>query len=102
MNRQMRAVGVAQPVEHWIVAPEVAGSKPAVHPSWHCYWRLCLALVWHCSLQPRLYSCQVCLRFANVAELVDAPGLGPGIERCESSSLSVRTRCFVFDVNQIK
>jgi len=26
-----------------------------------------------------------------VAELVDAPDLGSGIEKCESSSLSVRT-----------
>lgn len=30
-------------------------------------------------------------RVANVAELVDAPDLGSGAERCESSSLSVRT-----------
>ncbi len=29
--------------------------------------------------------------YANVAELVDAPDLGSGAERCESSSLSVRT-----------
>ena len=25
-------VGVAQSVEHWIVAPEVAGSIPVAHP----------------------------------------------------------------------
>src|SRR5690606_4686565 len=31
------------------------------------------------------------LAFANVAEVVDAPDLGSGAERCESSSLSVRT-----------
>ena len=29
---------------------------------------------------------------ANVAELVDAPDLGSGAERCESSSLSIRTK----------
>nr|DAY35234.1 MAG TPA: hypothetical protein [Caudoviricetes sp.] len=28
---------------------------------------------------------------ADVAKLVDAPDLGSGAERCESSSLSVRT-----------
>ncbi len=25
-------VGVAQRVEHWVVAPEVAGSSPVTHP----------------------------------------------------------------------
>ncbi len=30
-------------------------------------------------------------KHAGVAELADASGLGPGTERCESSSLSVRT-----------
>ena len=28
----MTMVGVAQLVEHWIVAPEVVGSKPIAHP----------------------------------------------------------------------
>jgi hypothetical protein len=27
------AVNVAQLVEHWVVAPAVAGSSPVVHPS---------------------------------------------------------------------
>ena len=31
------------------------------------------------------------LEYADVAELVDAPDLGSGAARCESSSLSVRT-----------
>ena len=31
------------------------------------------------------------LHHADVAKLVDAPDLGSGAERCESSSLSVRT-----------
>ena len=26
-------VGVAQPVEHWVVAPAVAGSNPVTHPT---------------------------------------------------------------------
>lgn len=33
---------------------------------------------------------------ADVAKLVDAPDLGSGAERCESSSLSVRTNIFIF------
>ena len=33
--------------------------------------------------------------YADVAELVDAPDLGSGAARCESSSLSVRTIFFV-------
>src|SRR5690606_17193979 len=41
------------------------------------------------------YNCW--LPFANVAELVDAPDLGSGAERCESSSLSVRTTLYFID-----
>ena len=33
-------VGVAQLVEHWIVAPEVAGSTPVAHP---IFWRLVIS-----------------------------------------------------------
>jgi hypothetical protein len=30
--RCIRTVAVAQLVEHWIVAPDVAGSRPVGHP----------------------------------------------------------------------
>ena len=36
-----------------------------------------------------MYNSEV--HHADVAKLVDAPDLGSGAERCESSSLSVRT-----------
>ena len=39
-----------------------------------------------------------CRELANVAELVDAPDLGSGAARCESSSLSVRTISFTQEV----
>ena len=71
-------VGVAQLVEHRIVAPAVVGSNPIVHPIFRNA-RLCLA-----------FSFEV---LADVVELVDTPDLGSGAARCESSSLSVRTIC---------
>ena len=37
-------------------------------------------------------SAKIMIRYAGVVELVDAPVLGTGIERCESSSLSFRTK----------
>ncbi len=70
-------VGVAQLVEHRIVAPGVEGSIPFVHPIFSrtpgAAWRFRLA------------------RLADVVKLVDTPDLGSGAARCESSSLSVRT-----------
>lgn len=72
-------VGVAQLVEHRIVAPGVVGSIPIVHPIFQSArpkaWRFCFKLQSH----------------ADVVELVDTPDLGSGAARCESSSLSVRT-----------
>ena len=29
---EIQMVGVAQQVEHWVVAPAVAGSSPVTHP----------------------------------------------------------------------
>ena len=71
-------VGVAQSVEHRIVAPGVVGSIPIVHPISAKTPGFGLAFLY-------LY------RFADVVELVDTPDLGSGAARCESSSLSVRT-----------
>ncbi len=48
-----------------------------------------VALNWLASL------CRDVFCSANVAELVDAPDLGSGAARCESSSLSVRTTYFI-------
>src|SRR5690606_22641469 len=61
----------------WISALD-AGQRPG--------WR---ALCANCSVIKNSYNGR--LTQANVAELVDAPDLGSGAERCESSSLSVRT-----------
>jgi hypothetical protein len=33
MIEMIKMVGVAQLVEHWVVAPVVAGSSPVTHPS---------------------------------------------------------------------
>lgn len=41
-----------------------------------------------CAIGQNLYNLHP---YADVAKLVDAPDLGSGAERCESSSLSVRT-----------
>ena len=40
----------------------------------------------------KFFCIKITSLLANVAELVDAPDLGSGAERCESSSLSVRTK----------
>ena len=76
-------VGVAQLVEHRIVAPGVVGSIPIVHPIFQNArpkaWRFCFKLQ----------------GYADVVELVDTPDLGSGAARCESSSLSVRTIFFI-------
>ncbi len=69
-------VGVAQLVEHRIVAPGVVGSIPIVHPIFRDA-RSCLAF----SFVPH----------ADVVELVDTLDLGSSAARRESSSLSVRT-----------
>ena len=71
-------VGVAQLVEHRIVAPGVEGSIPFVHP----IFQKTPGAAWRFRLKPRL---------ADVVKLVDTPDLGSGAARCESSSLSVRT-----------
>ena len=72
-------VGVAQLVEHRIVAPGVVGSIPIVHPIFQNArpkaWRFCFKLQGH----------------ADVVELVDTPDLGSGAARCASSSLASRT-----------
>ena len=36
MIEVIQMVGVAQLVEHWVVAPVVAGSSPVTHPSEVC------------------------------------------------------------------
>ena len=59
-------VAIAQLVEPRIVIPVVVGSSPISHPKKK-------------------------FRAAEVAKLVDAPDLGSGAARCESSSLSFRT-----------
>lgn len=45
-----------------------------------------------CAIGQNLYNLHP---YADVAKLVDAPDLGSGAERCESSSLSVRTKIFI-------
>ena len=69
-------VGVAQLVEHRIVAPGVEGSIPFVHPIFQSARRI----AWRFRFKP-----------ADVVKLVDTPDLGSGAARCEISSLSVRT-----------
>ena len=64
-------VGVAQLVESRIVIPVVAGSNPVIHPIFY---------------------------FARVVELVDTLDLGSSAARRESSSLSSRTKLFIFHV----
>ena len=71
-------VGVAQLVEHRIVAPGVVGSIPIVHP----IFEKAPGIAWRFRFETR---------FADVVKLVDTPDLGSGAVRCESSSLSVRT-----------
>lgn len=58
-------VGVAQLVEHRIVAPAVVGSSPIVHPIFRSA-RHCLAFSFEA--------------FADVVKLVDTPDLG--VRRC--------------------
>src|SRR5690606_22986903 len=74
--------------------------RVAVHPgegSWCGYAELgsdfnkLEACAWACLLGILFIAKLSLLPSANVAELVDAPDLGSGAERCESSSLSVRT-----------
>lgn len=45
-----------------------------------------------CAIGQNLYNLHP---YADVAKLVDAPDLGSYAERCESSSLSVRTKIFI-------
>ena len=71
-------VGVAQLVEHRIVAPGVVGSIPIVHPIFKMLGNLSIVAL-------------VAILFADVVELVDTLDLGSSAARCESSSLSVRT-----------
>ena len=71
-------VGVAQLVEHRIVAPGVVGSIPIVHPIFQAPGTsLAFAFLQYLS--------------ADVVELVDTLDLGSSAARRESSSLSVRT-----------
>lgn len=72
-------VGVAQLVEHRIVAPGVVGSIPIVHP------------IFEKTPGPKPGVFVPALYHADVVKLVDTPDLGSGAARCESSSLSVRT-----------
>jgi hypothetical protein len=73
-------VGVAQLVEHRIVTPVVVGSIPIVHPIFE-------------KKAPDFAIRRLCFKSvtADVVELVDTLDLGSSAERCESSSLSVRT-----------
>ncbi len=71
-------VGVAQLVEHRIVAPGVVGSIPIVHPIYLERARQCLAF----SFQSY---------HADVVELVDTLDLGSSAARRKSSSLFIRT-----------
>ena len=72
-------VGVAQLVEHRIVAPGVVGSIPIVHPIFQGARLNRLAFLFQKSY------------LADVVELVDTLDLGSSAARRESSSLSVRT-----------
>ena len=79
-HKQLDMVGVAQLVEHRIVAPGVVGSIPIVHP----ISKMPGQTAWHLRFQ-----------HADVVKLVDTLDLGSSAARCESSSLSVRTKlCF--------
>lgn len=73
-------VGVAQLVEHRIVAPGVVGSIPIVHPIFQSArrkaWRFRFSRV---------------AGHADVVELVDTLDLGSSAERRKSSSLFIRT-----------
>ncbi len=71
-------VGVAQLVEHRIVAPGVVGSIPIVHPIFR-------------SARPRGLRFHFQAVSRGVVELVDTLDLGSSAARRESSSLSVRT-----------
>ncbi len=75
-------VGVAQLVEHRIVAPGVVGSIPIVHPIFF--------------KAPDSGLASLFQRFADVVKLVDTLDLGSSAARCESSSLSVRTIFFLW------
>lgn len=71
-------VGVAQLVEHRIVAPGVVGSIPIVHPIFE-------------KAPGPVPGVFVSTRFADVVKLVDTLDLGSSGASCKSSSLFVRT-----------
>ena len=72
-------VGVAQLVEHRIVAPGVVGSIPIVHPIFQAPGTsLAFAFLQY--------------PFADVVELVDTLDLGSSAARRKSSSLFIRTK----------
>ena len=83
-------VGVAQLVEHKIVALAVVGSIPIVHPIYFdvSCWRLKQAIVVKTMKAVNMLQHMPC---AKVAELVDALDLGSSGATRESSSLSFRT-----------
>ena len=87
-------VGVAQLVEHWIVAPVVAGSIPVTHPiniPGLPFPRQPLRM-WRLPRESRaLIVCRRPIRSAGVVELVDTLDLGSSAVRCGSSSLPTRT-----------
>ncbi len=85
-------VGVAQLVEHWIVAPEVVGSRPIVHPIFSPVGRSTVTLASRAATGLSAQQAFVPDFQAKVAELVDALDLGSSGATRESSSLSFRTR----------
>ena len=91
--KQGHVVGVAQLVEHWVVAPVVAGSIPVTHPM---IFRACLFPVNPSNCGGSLGKSRallVCdLKNASVVELADTLDLGSSAVRCGSSSLPTRTK----------
>ena len=88
-------VGVAQSVEHQVVALVVAGSIPVTHP---IIFRACLFPVdpSECGGYPgkcrALIVCDGPVGFAGVVELVDTLDLGSSAERRGGSSPFTRTK----------
>jgi hypothetical protein len=85
-------VGVAQLVEHWIVAPVVAGSSPVTHPMkipGLLFPRRPLSSV--VVIQGKVGPLLFVIHTAGVVELVDTLDLGSSAVRCGGSSPSTRT-----------